>query len=429
MANNINNIKVTVGKETTPGTAVARTKVIPIRGLPTLTKSAKKERDPVIVGKGMASGNVLMSYDVAGGLPISFRPVAGVGLILKSLLGTEAAVEQIGAVIRIKFTGAEASCKLVGDTTGDTLKSYIGVKGSEALDSNFGTSGSIDLTALPTDTVAELVAVIDGYTDYSAELLDGDGAVSAADIIDITVQAKDGWAVVWFSSTTSGVYKHTFTPDLTNTERVTLSVQQDGFQDNYLYAGNVVDSFSLSAALQGMVEAEAALMGFTEVGGQTASALALEQMDPMVFANGITSFAGVDYTFVRSVSMEVKNNHQGDLGFGQGSLGRQANLKAMFEASGDLQLRLDAESDDKRPTVYTTDTVSLLLIYKGGLIGSSLYERAIIELPYVGLSETGFEDNGGTLDIRYNWEAFKPDGTIYNEPITIHLINEDPAVY
>lgn len=430
MANRERNVKLTVAKETVAGTPVARTDVIPISGMPTLTKSASKAKDPVIVGNGMATGDVLMSYDVAGGIPLAFRPVAGVGLLLKSLLGTEVAPAQIGAVIRIKYTGSEASCKISASTSADELVSDVGDKGSESGDTNFGTAGTIDLTDPATDTVAELVAVIEAYADYSAELLDGAGAIDAADIIDITTsQGKDKWVLVWFSSADSGVYLHTFTPLLDTTERPTLCLQADGFESDYLYAGCVVDSLSLTAALQGMVEGDVNVMGFTEVDAGGASALVLEEVDPMVFNNGTTSIKGTDYTFIRKFDLEVKNNHQGDLGFGQGSLGRQANLKELFEVTGSLSLRLDSVSELLRPTVFSTDVVSIFVKYKGALIGSSLYETAYIELPYCGLEETSFENNSGIIDIGFNYEAFNPRGTNYDDPISIHILNQDSAEY
>ncbi|RPH37792.1 MAG: hypothetical protein EHM91_14615, partial [Planctomycetota bacterium] len=64
-----------------------------------------------------------------GSLPISFRPFGGVGQILKGLLGTELAIIQAGACMRVRYTGAQASCKLLAATAGNTLNSKIGVLG------------------------------------------------------------------------------------------------------------------------------------------------------------------------------------------------------------------------------------------------------------------------------------------------------------
>jgi len=426
----VNNVKLTIGgPESVPGTAEARTHVIPFRGLPGLDKAAERAEDPAITGENMAVGEYFMADAVGGGIPLAVRPCAGIGKLLKSCLGDEGTVQQVAACIRIRYKGTEASCKLVANTTTDTLKSYIGDKGSEALDNDFGVSGSIDLTDPTTDTVGELVSVINAYTNYDCEKLFGEDSVDAGAIIDITaVQAKGMWAYIWFSSATSGIYAHIFTVDLGNDERPTYSIQKDGFQDNFLYAGCVVNNFSLSAALKAMVEAECDILGFTEADSQSASSLTLEDVNPLVFHQGSFTLGTKEYTYIRNHSLAFNNNHNAE-GYGQGSSSRQYHQKGKFEASGDCQLRLDADSYAERAKAFDGSLIALSFHYKGKVITANISELMLIELPYCTINEPAWPENTGVIDIKLGFRVLKPKGTIYNEPVKITLLTKDSAAY
>lgn len=106
----------------------------------------------------------------------------------------------IGACIKVEYSGAAASCLLVGDGTGKTLTALVGDAGTETPDPAFGTAGVIDLTAAAADTLDELVALIDGYADYAAEVLFGDD-MPTAEVLDQTVQAKGDPGYVLFELT------------------------------------------------------------------------------------------------------------------------------------------------------------------------------------------------------------------------------------
>jgi len=431
MGNAINNIKVTAGKESVAGTAVARTAVLPLRGAPSLVKSAQNEKDPVIIGRNMATSKIMTAYDVKGSIPLSFRPCAGVGLALKSLLGTEATPEQVGACIRMRYTGSSASCKVTASATGDSLTSIVGVKGSETGDSNFGTSGTIDLTAVSFDTIDKLVTAIEAYADYEADkLFEQSAGYSTTNILDITsgFQGKDTWVLIWFSSADSGVYRHVFTPNLGIAERPTLSFQKDGYQDNYLYAGGVVDAMSLSAALKAFLEADIDVLGFTEEGGQSASALALEDRDPMAFSNGSSSIGEKDTSFISQFKLDIKNNHNAE-GYGQGSLGRQYHAKSTFAITGDVQIRLDSSSIDFRALAFLSTLTAFFFEFKGRALSGGIPEAAYIELPYCGILEPDYPENNGVIDLKLGFEAYYPKGTNYNQPLTITILTTDNAEF
>jgi len=432
----VKNIKVTIGGPESPvGTPEARTHVIPIRAVPGLDKTIEKTLDPVIIGSNMDAGEYTVADAVGGSIPLSPRAVAGFGKLLKSLLGTEGTPQQVAAAIRIRYKGSSASCKLVANTTTDELSSYIGAKGAEILDTNFGTAGVIDLADPTTDTVGELVTLIDGYTDYECEKLFGEDSEDAGEIIDVTqVQAKDMWAYLLFSSASSGAYAHIFTADLTDAEKPAYSIQKDGYQDNFLYAGCVVDTLSLAAALKGMVEGEAGILGFTETDGQTASSLNLEDAKALIFHTGSFALASKDYKYLRNVNLSMANNHNPE-GYGLTSTSRQYHQKGKFDVSGDFQLRLDAETILERAKVFSNGLAAISFLFKGKAIleatlpADSVPELMLVELPYCGYSAFEFPENAGVLDAKINFKTLKPGGTLYNEPVKVILITEDSAAY
>lgn len=423
------NVTVSVGKESTAGTEVARAAVVPLRGLPTIDKKGTFEVDPVIAGRGMDAGELATAYSVEGGLPLAMRPIDGLGYLLKSLLGTESC-NQVAGAIRIRYTGAEASCKVTASATGGTIVAATGDKGSEATDSNWNSEAAIDTAETSFDTIGELVTAIDGYTGYECEKVFGSSTATIEGVLDAEVQAKSTWAVIWFSADASGYYAHTFTPDLDDDQRPTLSVQKDGFQNNYLYLGCVVDSLSMSAALKGFVEGEATIQGWTEETEGTEYSGTLTDADPMRFQDGSTSIAANDYTFVRSMSLQVANNHTGE-GYGQGSLYRQENQKGNFEVTGELQLRLDATSVAERAKAFNGTKVALYFKFTGDDYDAdgNYPELMLIEVPYCGVREPDHPENNSQIDLKLGFRAFNPAGTNYNDPLTITILNTDSTVY
>lgn len=96
---------------------------------------------------------------------------------------------------RIVYTGSEAACLITADATAETLTAEIGDEGSESADAAFGDAGVLDLSDL---TVAEVISTIDGYADYSCDLLGGSSDVGAGSIDD-SVGRADTAAIVGFS--------------------------------------------------------------------------------------------------------------------------------------------------------------------------------------------------------------------------------------
>lgn len=544
------NIKYTISRpEFVAGTAETRKYVLPVTDIGGLDKNVERGEDPAVIGSNMLAGEYPLAFNIGGPIPLSPRPCGGFAAILKSLLGTEAIPVRIGGVMRIRYTGASASCKLVaasdrthgyqecglsgktlttatglsatttyyfkvtidggsqveynittgtrlsydavirlmneamnkagayfslvgGDlrctsqsvsttsvialaagTTGTdlfgaltgftvfdaavdgvagtaiTLKSYVGAKGSEALDSNFGTGGSYDLTVAANDTVAELVALIAADTGYEAEKLFGADAQDTQNIIVFTSkQGKDLWAYILFVGNTSTGYAHVLTCDLTDAERPTYSIQKDGFQDNFLYDGCVADKLSLSGALKGFTDGSVDLFGFTEATGEGASDLTLEDVDPLRFQGGGFGWGGKDYNFLRNISVSVANNHLAD-SYGISSLYRAYQQKGTFALEGEFNIQLDADTYAERAKTFDGTVVGMSFHFKGKDIETNIPEIMLVEIPYCVLSVFGFVKNGNVVDAHMGYKAIKPKGTLYNDPVQVTLVTTDSIPY
>jgi hypothetical protein len=432
---NIRSVKYTIGKEDagTPGTAVSRTDVLPVADIGDLDRKPTKETDPVLSAAGMKTGDYVAFADTSGSLPISPRACAGWAHVVNGSLGTEAASPpQLAGVIRLRYTGSSASCKITTANGAKTINAKIGALGAESNDAAFGTSGTIDLTGSGFDTLTELVAAIDAYANYECKLVTGTGSNTITSVVEDVYQAKNGWVFIFLTGTTSGAYLHTFTPNLTvDSERPTYSIQKDGFGDNFLYDGCVFDELSISGSLKAAIEASTKVLGMGETIGQVASALTLEDRNVFIFGYGLTSIAGIDYDYCRKHSIGWKAGHLDD-GYGQSDLDRAYQQKGLFEVTGDMTLKLNAAAYAERAKVAAGTEVKIALFYFGAeqqKIGGGVAEMMLIVVPYAKLQSWDAEKNGEVIDAKTSWEGFNPPGTPYEEPLYVYLITDDSAVY
>ena len=431
-----NAVKITAGKETTVGTAATRTAVLPIADPGSLDRKIESAADPVIIGRNMLAGEYAVRGSVGGSLPITPRACAGMGLLLKSALGGELASPPLAiGAIRIKYTGSAASCKIVLNDTAHTISAYTGALGAETADSSFGTAGVITVTASANDTITELVELIDGYANYECEIVFGTGSATILSVITAAaIQAKGKDAFVVLTGAATGVYAHRFQPDESYTDgeptpRPALTLQLDGFGDNYVQAGHVVDQLSFSGALKDFLKGDVTFLGMSETGSAVASVLTMEDAAPLNFADALTVIDGTDYTYVRDVSVKIANAHRDD-GYAQGSIDRAFHQRGMFSADGDLTIRLDATALAIRAKVVSGARGSLLLVFKGKALGTAgAYECMVVEVPYVKFSTAERAANNGQFDMKVGWKALSPLGTQYDAPLTIWLFTDDSAVY
>jgi hypothetical protein len=440
---NVNNIRLSVGNESTPGTSVVPTAMVPISKLPTLDQKATRKEDDIITGAAMSAGEYLVATNVNGNIELSPRACAGFAKIVKAHLGLETMTAQVGGILRIRYKGAQPSCKLV--VTSTTISSYLGPLGAEALDAGvgaagFGTAGVITLSGYA--TLAALQAYINTFSNYVCDSLYGlatspvmgNGAAPTTTPGPVAIagaQAASKYVYIFFQSTTSGVYAHTFQPDNSINERPSLSLQVDNRGDNFLYAGCYIDTLQLSAAMQAQVGATATILGFTEAIGQAASPLAQPTAKPMFYTSASVCFNGQLFNFVRQVTFKSDNKMFAN-GYGAGGLyTRQYVLKTAFQISGDLTIKLDPSSYAVRPNLLTGAQIPINFAFTGGQIGGSLLEMMLVEIPYASIDTYEFTDNSGMLDAKIGYKGFLPNlgGFAYDAPLSVTLITTDSAIY
>lgn len=426
----LRDVKVTVGMETVEGTPVDRTAVLPAAGKVDLDNTPVLKPDEINIGSRIGKGNYKAYGDTQGGIPLAYRSCPGIHMALKALMGKSEASASLGGVILIKYSGAEDSCKLELSASGKTITSKVGDLGAEAVDTNFGTAGVIDLTATGFDTVGELVAAIDGYADYScAKLMGADTATVVSVIETINFQAKNKYCIVGLTKVGTGAYVKRFHPELTETELPTLSIQKDGFQENYLYAGNAVKELTLEAAIREAVKGLMTCLGMTETAGQTESALAIPENDPWIFGGGLTIVDGVVIDRTNTHKITISNNHNEE-GYGQASLERSYHEKGRLEVKVEHTAKLDAVSILEREKVGNCTILSLLFYYRGGMLGAAaneLYEGCIIELPFMQNEKFEFPDKNDMILAKINSVLVNPPSGSYDSAMNIWYFSDEAA--
>ncbi len=413
------------GPEATLGTAVARTSRLPINGMAEVRQVGAKEADDVITGRGAIRGHYVDSIDVNMELPLRLIAHKGVGQLFVSALGNDLVTPlQVGGSVKITYTGASESCKLV--VTADSITASVGDLGAEVADTNFDTDGTLSLTGL---SIAQLVTAIDGYTGYTCEKLFGADATSAATVIPITTaQAAGNVVVVYATSADSGVYLHRFASVLGNTERPTYSFQGEGMQATHdVLAGGVVDSISISADLKGRASMTANVIG-TSKETDDAMTLSLPTQKPMQFAGAEFWFGGAKHTFVKSFNLEIANNHDGDEGFGSGSLYKQDHAKGMLNVSGSLAVRTGTSSEVEYAKRLTVDKSSLFAGFQGADLATSIPEAVYISAPHLDIMDASKTDATVSIDSDFPFVAVDPDGQ-YGNYCTVDMITADSATY
>jgi hypothetical protein len=142
----------------------------------------------------------------------------------------------------------------------------------------------------------------------------------------------------------------------------------------------------------------------------------------MKFANGKTIVSGVEHVYTKSVSAEISNNHDGDEGFGQGSLYKQTHARGMFAATGSVTLRATAITETERSKVASNDIGSLQLFFEGGE-----KEIALIDMPSVLYTEESKSEGGVAIEQALSFEAVDEDS--YDDMVTVFLVTSDSEAY
>ena len=430
---NLSQIKVTGAMESTAGTSVTPTAVIPVSGLPTLDKTIERKAKDIITGSGMAAGEYTVATNVSGNLPLFITAGPGLGKLLKAHLGNETTTQQIGGLIQIMYTGTQASCKMV--VTATTITSNIGALGAEIADAGagiagFGTAGVVTLSGYT--TLGALVTYLKTFTNYKTTLVMGDTASSTTTPGPIAItglQANDKYVNIFFKSTTSGVYVHQLQPDLSTTERPSMSIQTDNIGDNIIRAGCYVNEFAMTGATKANVTGSATIIGMSETIGQTASTLVMPASNALAYQTGAFVWDGNSYAGIRALDFKSTNNDFAD-GYGQGSFDRAYVSKGPFAVSGTFTARLDSNVYTERAKGQSNVTTPVMSYFSGGSLGNFLTEAMIVEMPYISVDKWEWAANSNQLEAKVSYNSYQPTGSYnYDSPLTISIIDTTATAY
>lgn len=268
-------------------------------------RSVEKTQDEANLGSVFASGLVKTVEKKEGSISFTMHPEQ-LSKLLYLCFGTLSNKKAAPyASVFIHYNGSSNSALI--EKSGTNLSAYIGSTGSEALDSSFGTSGTIDLSTSPNNTAAGLVETINAYDDYSAFYV-GDGEADTSNISDFSSVGFKGQSKqmdLEDSSATS--YVHTITK--TNSLKPSFTVGIDKIIKTETYTGCKMGEFSFEA------QAASALSGSFNVAGKTfytdqefPSGLSFEETSQMIASNLKIYINGVNIPECNSSSVSYNPN-------------------------------------------------------------------------------------------------------------------------
>jgi hypothetical protein len=154
-------------KEVTEGTYVAPSQSI--HALPgSLNYTPKVIEDASNVGEVFTTNQFKVGKEIAGAFNFNLHPYFAGDVLYYTLGQSDAPTNPPQGLLYIWYTGTDnyvrvrvVGTDLIAETSADGV-TYAG-------DTNFGTAGTLDLTGTGVDTLAELSAVIEGYTGWESQ--------------------------------------------------------------------------------------------------------------------------------------------------------------------------------------------------------------------------------------------------------------------
>jgi len=154
----------------------------------------------------MLAGEYPLAFDIGGSIPLSPRPCGGFAALLKSLLGREDIPTRIGGIMRVRYTGVQASCKLVAASdrthgiqecglTGKTLATATGLAATTQYYFKVTIDGG---AAIEYDITTGTVLTYDVIIRLMNEVMNASGAYFSLVAGDLrcTSQAKDATSTI-----------------------------------------------------------------------------------------------------------------------------------------------------------------------------------------------------------------------------------------
>ncbi|MFA6667419.1 MAG: phage tail tube protein [Bacilli bacterium] len=417
-----NYTKTSIGLETTMGVAVPLTCAVPVTSVAFIEQEVTKSDTGIITGRNSSSGVSLDAINYSTKFEGNLSANKSNKLLFESLYGAKSSSVGIGSGISLVYVGTEKSCKLV--ITSSEIKAYVGDYKEEAMDTSFGTDGTL---ALADKTVSDLITALNSG-NYKCRLLNGLNTSSAIVCVNPgTYQIASHYQPVFFSGTDATLT--IFTPNSTYSENPTLTVQTEGTGTTEKATGGAVDSFSLSGDLKSKVKSSFSLKLLDLIANPTDANLTLDYLDEdaMKFNTGYTLINGKTWDYIKSISADFANNISDDDGISQHSLTKTKHFRGMFGITGSMTVTTTDKDDDlsselEREKVASDLESSLQLEYVGTNITDDVKSQIIFDFRSIQYTSSSKSAQDTTIDTSLDFQVADLDN--YGDYTTLYFIGE-----
>lgn len=409
-----------------------------------LARKIDTAEDPALVGEIFTTDLIQVGDGYAGSLESAAHGDT-IGNIIYGVLGGEAAVDDpVNAFIVMSYNGASAYARL--SIVGSNLLAELSSDGSSwSADTNFNTTGTIDLSAAAFDTVAELTTAVAAYTGWDAVSF-GLGAALTATIpaFAITnlkaVGAIVGSMLLRCEQTTATLSKmHTVTPALAATSLPSWSFTVNrvlGTNQSLGFSGAKMNSASISVSAKDLMKVSCAVVGATEASAKNDLALTLPTVQAFTAPNVKmvivdSTGAQIEFTEVKDISLTLNANLDDNKVVGS------LVTKEMDRQGATLDLSFTANNTSAQyalRTSYTGMTSCEVFIYAESTTYVDLAKLVKYNMMFR-IPSVKFEDFNSPLStpdrltIAATGKAMKPQSTIYTKHIYAYICDNDVTTY
>jgi hypothetical protein len=431
------NANIAIKKETAWGTYIAPD--LKLRASSEgLNKTVNYTEDPALIGESFTTDLIKTSSNAGGSVETKLHPDTAGPIIHWSLGGEAAVANPPNSYIIINYTGTSAYARLTQTTT--NLKAELSADGTTwADDTNFNTTGTIDLTAADFDTSAELATKITTYTGWNASYVGLAAGVTASSAPFTAKQLKNAGdkvgAVILSTPVTSTVAKvHTVTPAGITTCLPSYTIQVNralGENKSLAYVGSKLNQLALTI----------------DAGEQVTASLTISSKDEQVDKNDVVVATPilqaygalkaklfVDHipvTVAKNFSITINNNMDESFVIGSEFIEEQERQSATVEFSGSVNLTGPTTDLYSLRTNYTGDTASEIIVYLESVhTADTLVPYSILlRMPRCKYSDFSAPISGpDRIVINIAGTAVNPKGGVY-EHIEAAIVDTDVTVY
>jgi hypothetical protein len=321
-----------------------------------------------------------------------------------------------------------------------TLYAEVGAtSGTASADTNFNTTGSIDLTNASFDTATELATAIDGYTGWEAEYV-GLSSADTGNIADFSETAlKDGGVnygaeFLFCSPSSTDSKRHHIEPAAATSSLPSYTMDIDrtvGASADFRIAGYKLSSFELGVEAKGIVTFNFSGVGKLEDATIDFPSLTLEDDDPFIATNYRIWINRIECTDVKNLSVSYNQNL--DLGEVVGSeyIAEPMRQGGEITISGTANLTTGAAGTSQHRALFTGDTVAEIIIYckhsDYSDTANEVYNHFLIRIPNLKFTEYNFPITGEdriTINI-----AGKAQASGKYEHMEIDVVDKNTSTY